>query len=118
MPDKGAKLFPDDVRTIEFSNGKLRTTITARIIFRNEGAMAAVPAWVRQRTLSSEAIMLKENLFVDSHLVYNTEREECLRILDWFPGLVDRGGVPAQETLIQWKDIKAFKAQTETEPVQ
>jgi hypothetical protein len=46
MPNKGAKLFPDDVRTIVFSTGKIRTAITAKIIFRNKAAMAAIPDWV------------------------------------------------------------------------
>jgi len=116
MPNKGAKLFPDDVRTIVFSTGKIRTAITAKIIFRNKAAMAAIPDWVCQSVFSPEGIMLKKNLFVDSHLVYDVNKQECLRILDWFPGPVDHGDTIAREALIPWEGIKAFKAQTETEP--
>ena len=48
--------------------------------------------------------------------VYNDGKQECLRILDWFPGLVDRNAAPAQEVLIPWEDVRAFTAQTKTEP--
>ena len=116
MPDRGTKLFPEYVRTIEFSTHNLRTTITAKILFRNEAARAAVPDWVRQKAISPEGIALKNNLFIDSHLVYNADKQECLRILDWFPDVVDRGDHIAQEALIPWEGIRAFKAQTETEP--
>jgi hypothetical protein len=117
MIEKGTKLFPEYVRTIEFSTHNLRTTITAKILFRNETARAAVPDWVRQEVISPEGIALKKNLFVDSNLVYNAYKQECLRILDWFPDVVDRGDHIAQEALIPWKDVKAFKVQAETEPV-
>jgi len=115
MHTKGAKIFPDDVRTIVFSTGRIRTAIVARIFFRNTATMAAVPEWVREKAISPEGIQIKKNLFVDSHLVYNKKRKECLRILDWFPGVVDGGHVPVREVLIPWDDVKKFKAQTETQ---
>ncbi len=118
MLRKSTKLFPDDVRTIACVTDKIRTTTSARIIFRNESAKAAVPDWVCKAILSPEEIALKENLFVDSHLVYDENGEEYLRVLDWFIGAADRGHVPVQEALIPWDDIKIFKAETETVSMQ
>jgi len=117
MSNKGGKLFPDNLRTIVCSAGNIRTTITARIFFRDETAKAAVPHWACERVVSPEGIELKENLFIDSHLVYNAENQECLRVLDWFPEVVDRGHDFAREALIPWKDVKEFTVRTVTKPV-
>jgi hypothetical protein len=118
MPhNKGPRLFPDNIRTIAFVAGGVRTIVVARIFFCDETAKAAVPGWACERVVSPEGIELKRNLFVDAHLFYNVEKQECLRILDWFPEVVDRGADFAREVFIPWRDVKEFAVQIVTKPL-
>ena len=62
--------------------------------------------------------MLRSNLFIASHLVYNEMDEKCLQILPNLPSSAVDRGESAIEALIPWKDIRAVTIQTKAEFLQ